>query len=335
MGASVLDETGKQAMLHMGCYGIGVTRVVAAAIEQNHDARGIIWPDAIAPFQVVIVPINAPKSPRVRETAERLYNELLAAGVDVLLDDRDERPGVKFADAELIGIPHRVVVGDRGLEAGKLEYRHRRAEAAEEFPAGDALAFVRGKLAAALTIGRWACAHSCHSCCCRRWRFSAPAPEAQREPELKSAVQHAIDQAECFEDKFDSAVWYKMMEPRLRKRVPDREERMLILKTVFCEANRPGETKIPPGLVMAVMEIESNFNRYAVSYAGAVGLMQVMPFWPETLGMRRHQLDEDHGEHPHGMRDPARTISSARGTTSRARWRATTAASASAGIPTR
>lgn len=119
---------------------------------------------------------------------------------------------------------------------------------------------------------------------------ATPAPSAQREPELKAAVQHAIDQAECFEDKFDSAVWYKMMEPRLRKRVPDKDERMAILKTVFCEANRPGEVKLPPGLVMAVIEIESNFNRYAVSYAGAVGLMQVMPFWPESLGMRRHQL---------------------------------------------
>jgi len=147
MGATVLDETGKSTTLHMGCYGIGVTRVVAAAIEQNHDSRGIIWPDAIAPFQLVVVPINAPKSPRVRETAERLYNELQAAGIDVLLDDRDERPGVKFADSELIGIPHRVVVGDRGLEAGKLEYRHRRAAAAEEFPAGDAMAFLRAKLA--------------------------------------------------------------------------------------------------------------------------------------------------------------------------------------------
>ena len=147
MGASVLDESGKQATLFMGCYGIGVTRVVAAAIEQNHDARGIIWPDAIAPFQVVVVPINAPKSPRVRETAERLYNELIAAGIDALLDDRDERPGVKFADSELIGIPHRVVVGERGLEKGQLEYRHRRAEAAEEFPAADALGFLRGKLA--------------------------------------------------------------------------------------------------------------------------------------------------------------------------------------------
>jgi prolyl-tRNA synthetase len=147
MGATVLDETGKSATLFMGCYGIGVTRVVAAAIEQNHDARGIIWPDAIAPFQLVIVPINAPKSPAVRETADRLYNELLAAGVDVLLDDRDERPGVKFADTELIGIPHRVVVGDRGITAGKLEYRHRRAEAAEEFPLAEASSFIRAKLA--------------------------------------------------------------------------------------------------------------------------------------------------------------------------------------------
>jgi soluble lytic murein transglycosylase-like protein len=120
--------------------------------------------------------------------------------------------------------------------------------------------------------------------------LAAPAADAQREPDLKAAVQHAIEQAECFEDKFDSAVWYKMMEPRLRKRVPDRGERMEILKTVFCEANRPGELKLAPGLVMAVIEIESNFNRYAVSYAGAVGLMQVMPFWPESLGMRRHQL---------------------------------------------
>jgi prolyl-tRNA synthetase len=147
MGATVLDETGKSTPLYMGCYGIGVTRVVAAAIEQNHDARGIIWPDAIAPFQVVVVPLNAGKSQRVKETSERLYEQLLAAGVDVLLDDRDERPGVKFADSELVGIPHRVVVGDRGLEGGKLEYRHRRAEAAEEFPAADALAQILARLA--------------------------------------------------------------------------------------------------------------------------------------------------------------------------------------------
>ncbi len=147
MGASVLDEAGLAVTLHMGCYGIGVTRVVAAAIEQNHDERGIIWPDALAPFQVVLVPINLPKFPRVREAAEKLYAELTAAGIEVLYDDRDERPGVKFADAELIGIPHRVVVGDRGLEAGKLEYRHRRATESEDFPLDDALAFLRTRLA--------------------------------------------------------------------------------------------------------------------------------------------------------------------------------------------
>jgi len=123
---------------------------------------------------------------------------------------------------------------------------------------------------------------------CSTW--AGPAADAQREPELKSAVQHAIEQAECFEDRYDSAVWYKMMEPRLRQRVPDRDERMAILKNVFCEANRAGEVKIPPGLLMALIDVESGFNRYAVSYAGAVGLMQVMPFWPENLGMRRHQL---------------------------------------------
>jgi prolyl-tRNA synthetase len=148
MGATVLDESGKAATLYMGCYGIGVTRVVAAAIEQNHDERGIIWPDAIAPFQLVLVPINSAKSDRARQTADKLYQELTAAGIEVLLDDRDERPGVKFADAELIGIPHRLVVGERGIEAGKLEYRHRRATESEEFPLTDALSYLRRKLSA-------------------------------------------------------------------------------------------------------------------------------------------------------------------------------------------
>jgi len=132
--ATVLDEAGKPVVMYMGCYGIGVTRIVAAAIEQNHDAAGIIWPEPIAPFSVVLVPLNAPKSPKVRELAEQLYASLQAAGIDVLLDDRDARPGVKFADAELLGIPHRVVISDRGIEAGKLEYRHRRASANEDWP---------------------------------------------------------------------------------------------------------------------------------------------------------------------------------------------------------
>jgi prolyl-tRNA synthetase len=130
----------------MGCYGIGVTRVVAAAIEQNHDERGIIWPEPLAPFQVVLVPLNLEKSARVRETSERLYAELSATGVEVLYDDRDARPGVKFADAELLGIPHRVVVAERGLEAGQLEYRHRRASESSNFPAGEALAFLRERI---------------------------------------------------------------------------------------------------------------------------------------------------------------------------------------------
>ena len=142
LGATVLDEQGKSVTMSMGCYGIGVTRVVAAAIEQNNDERGIIWPEPIAPFTVIIVGLNWAKSARVREVAERLYAGLNEAGVDVLLDDRDARPGVKFADAELIGIPHRVVVAERGLEAGKLEYRHRRAEQNEELPLDDAVAAI-------------------------------------------------------------------------------------------------------------------------------------------------------------------------------------------------
>jgi prolyl-tRNA synthetase len=146
MQASVLDEQGKAVTMFMGCYGIGVTRVVAAAIEQNHDANGIIWPEALAPFNVVVVPINYQKSERVRRAADQLYEALGAASIDVLLDDRDARPGVKFADAELIGIPHRLVVGDRTLEAGKLEYRHRRDSESTEIPAGEAVAYLEGKI---------------------------------------------------------------------------------------------------------------------------------------------------------------------------------------------
>ncbi len=145
--ATVLDEAGQPVTMLMGCYGIGVTRIVAAAIEQNHDERGIIWPEPIAPFHVVLVPLNLHKSERVRAATERLYGALTAAGIEVLLDDRDARPGVKFADAELLGIPHRVVVGDRGLDAGRLEYRHRRATDSEEFPLDGALEFVRARLA--------------------------------------------------------------------------------------------------------------------------------------------------------------------------------------------
>jgi prolyl-tRNA synthetase len=145
--ATVLDEQGKSAPMYMGCYGIGVTRVVAAAIEQNHDASGIIWPEAIAPFNVVLVPINYQKSPLVQAAAERLYAEFQAARIDVLLDDRDARPGVKFADSELIGIPHRFVIGERGLAQGMLEYRDRRGTAPGDVALADAVGFVQSKLA--------------------------------------------------------------------------------------------------------------------------------------------------------------------------------------------
>ncbi|TBW54633.1 proline--tRNA ligase [Marinobacter halodurans] len=142
MNATVLDENGKSAILEMGCYGIGVSRIVAAAIEQNHDDRGIIWPMAIAPFEVAVVTLNAHKSPTVMEAAEKLYDQLRQAGLDVLLDDRNERPGVKFADMELIGIPHRVVISDRGLQAGTLEYKGRSDADRQDIPTADALPFI-------------------------------------------------------------------------------------------------------------------------------------------------------------------------------------------------
>ena len=146
MHASVLDEQGKALTMYMGCYGIGVTRVVAAAIEQNHDDNGIIWPEAIAPFQVVLVPINYQKSAAVQQAADSLYRQFNAAGIDVLLDDRDARPGVKFADSELMGIPHRIVIGERGLAAGHLEYRHRSETESTEIPLADPVGYIRHKL---------------------------------------------------------------------------------------------------------------------------------------------------------------------------------------------
>ncbi|MEO0345719.1 MAG: proline--tRNA ligase [Pseudomonadota bacterium] len=139
MAATVQDEDGSALTVTMGCYGIGITRIVAAAIEQNHDDAGIIWPEPLAPWTVVLVPINAHKSDAVREAADALYADLLAAGVEVLYDDRDARPGAKFADAELLGIPHRITIGDRGLATGDFEYRYRRADSAEMLKRDDVL----------------------------------------------------------------------------------------------------------------------------------------------------------------------------------------------------
>ncbi len=146
MKATFLDAQGKAQTLEMGCYGIGVSRIVAAAIEQNHDPRGITLPAAIAPFQVALVPIGMNKSESVRAAAEQLYAELKASGIEVLFDDRDERPGVMFADMELIGIPHRLVIGDRGLKEGMIEYQGRRDDAALSIPLQSALEFLQSKL---------------------------------------------------------------------------------------------------------------------------------------------------------------------------------------------
>ncbi|RRD41723.1 proline--tRNA ligase [Comamonadaceae bacterium OH3737_COT-264] len=143
MGATFLDENGKPTPFEMGCYGIGVSRLPAAAIEQNHDERGIIWPDAIAPFTLVICPIGMDRSDAVREAAEQLHDQLQAAGVDVLLDDRGERPGAMFADWELIGVPHRVVISERNLKEGQLEYQHRRQTEAEKVTLGNVISFLK------------------------------------------------------------------------------------------------------------------------------------------------------------------------------------------------
>ena len=148
MKATYLDENGKPQLLQMGCYGFGITRVLGAAIEQNFDERGIIWPSAIAPFEVVLCPMGYDRSEMVKAETDRLYAALLAAGIDVILDDRGERPGAMFADWELIGVPHRIVVGERGIKEGKLEYQGRREAAATAVAIGDMAAFVQSRLAA-------------------------------------------------------------------------------------------------------------------------------------------------------------------------------------------
>ncbi|MDC8783973.1 proline--tRNA ligase [Roseateles koreensis] len=146
MNATFLDENGKPQHMVMGCYGIGVTRILGAAIEQNHDARGIIWPEAIAPFSLVICPIGMDRSEEVKAAAHKLHDELAALGVDVLLDDRGERPGAMFADWELIGVPHRVVISDRGLKEGQVEYQGRRDTEAGKLPVADLLLELKAKL---------------------------------------------------------------------------------------------------------------------------------------------------------------------------------------------
>lgn len=147
LGAKFLDENGREQVMEMGCYGIGVSRILGAAIEQNNDERGILWPTAIAPFEVVVCPVGWGKSEEVREQATRLYESLRDAGVNVILDDRNERPGVMFADWELIGVPHRVVIGDRGLKEGNAEYQGRGDAEASKVPVATLEGFIMEQLA--------------------------------------------------------------------------------------------------------------------------------------------------------------------------------------------
>jgi len=146
MKLTFLNEAGKPQVMEMGCYGIGITRIVAAAIEQNNDAKGILWPQALSPFAVAIAPISYDRSDPVRAAADRLHDELAAAGVDALLDDRGERPGVMFADLELIGIPHRITVGDRGLKDGNVEYQGRLEAAPTPVPLGKINDWIKARL---------------------------------------------------------------------------------------------------------------------------------------------------------------------------------------------
>nr|MBA3756703.1 proline--tRNA ligase [Nitrosomonas sp.] len=146
MKANYLDESGQTRPMEMGCYGIGISRIVAAAIEQNHDEHGIIFPTAMAPFQLAIIPIGLQKSTQVKDAVEKLYQQFSDARIEVLLDDRDERPGVMFADMELIGIPHRIVVGERGLKQSSIEYQGRHDQASQTIPANEIFSFITNKL---------------------------------------------------------------------------------------------------------------------------------------------------------------------------------------------
>jgi prolyl-tRNA synthetase len=146
MKATVLNDSGQAVTMTMGCYGIGVSRVVAAAIEQNHDDKGIIWPEAIAPYQVVILPMNMHKSPKLQEKVEEIYQSMLTQGIEVLVDDRKERPGVMFSDMELIGIPHRIVIGDRSIDSGIAEYKGRADAESQDVALDNIVDFVKDKL---------------------------------------------------------------------------------------------------------------------------------------------------------------------------------------------
>ena len=317
----------------MGCYGIGVTRIVGAAIEQNHDERGIVWPDPIAPFQVAIVPLGYRRSdagpgsrgravPRARSTA----------GVDVLLDDRDERPGVMFADMELIGIPHRVV--DRRPRPEGRQNRvsgPARRVTPTAVAVADAAAFLQSEAVRTLLHSRLVLARSPRPRR-RRWRAhssTSRSPRACRRRCSRAISDSASPQLK-FADPEDGYKWLLAMSERLAKRIPDTTYRVELLKTVHYEATRAG---LDPQLVLGLIQVESGFRKYAVSTAGARGLMQVMPFWVGLIGEQGRQPLPPADEPPLRLRDPAPLPRHREGRPAIARSAATTAASGNPEYP--
>ena len=304
MNATFLDVNGKPQFMEMGCYGIGITRLPAAAIEQNHDDKGIIWPDALAPFTVVLCPISPDRFPDVKAASDTLYAELLAAGVDVILDDRNERPGAMFADWELIGVPHRVNIGDRGLKEGMVEYQHRRDAAAtkragwrdrgaaavqtagmtETDGRAQAISSRRtclsanrtgglgGYAAAAATgVGRWPAGRTAGRCGARRFEFGHPATPRRRSLSSQTPKRG-----------LKYLRWLGVHERKAQEeeaRVDVRRKEFL--QTVWYESKRAG---LDVALVLGLIQVESGFRKYAVSIVGARGYMQVMPFWTRSIG---------------------------------------------------
>ena len=283
MKATVLDENGKERNMSMGCYGIGVSRIVAAAIEQNHDDNGIIWPEAIAPFQVAIVPINMHKSELVKETCEALYEKLSSAGYEVLfMDEAKARLGGMLADVELIGIPHRIVIGDRGLEGGTVEYRNRREPENQHIAMDKLDDFISENISnkylisALLLLILSAPGH-----------FALAAVTEVPEPSLVQALKTAASAAHSFDNAYDAEVWLVGKDRPLAKIIKDPQQRLNLLKLIHAEASL---AQLQPEIVLALIEVESRFDSYAVSSAGAMGMMQIMPFWKKEIGRPNDNL---------------------------------------------
>ena len=302
MNATVLDRNGKPLVPIMGCYGMGVTRLVAAIIEQNHDEVGIKWPTPVAPFLIHIVALNYGKSESVKAAADELYKACLDQDMEVLLDDTDDRPGVKFADADLIGLPYRITVGERALADGNVEYKARRSRGSDRRATGrdPDPHRARGRQRRELIMYRRTGSAS------RSRRLRSPlmilglgltlvagnlsaAASLEPDPALRDKLAATLAADHTDTDVFDAQVWLMASDQRLGRYIGDQQKRLDLLRLVYREAQR---NDLDPDLVLAVMQVESAFNRYAISKVGAQGLMQIMPFWRFELGRPQDNLTE-------------------------------------------